>query len=72
MHHPYGHRAVVRPWLFDAEVFEVLGEVRRAGWGEELGDGEFEGVGEFFEIVHADMTSKEGLMPRVQDAQERR
>ena len=47
MHHAYGCRAVVRPRLFDAEVFEMLGEVRRTGRGEELGDGELEGVGEF-------------------------
>ena len=60
------HRPVVGSWLFDAEVLEVLGEVRRAGRGEELGDGEFESVGEFFQIVHADVTSTEGLMPRVQ------
>jgi len=47
MDHAYGCRPVVRPWLFDAQVLEVLGQVRRAGGREELGDGEFEGVGEF-------------------------
>jgi len=30
-------------------------DIRRAGWGEELGDGELEGVGEFFQIIHADV-----------------
>jgi len=33
MHHPHGHRAIVRLWLFDAEVFEVLGGVRSSGTG---------------------------------------
>ncbi len=33
----------------------MLGEVRGAGGSQELGDGELEGVGEFFEIVHADV-----------------
>ena len=48
MNQPHGYWAVVRTWLFDAEVLEVLGKVRRARWGEELGDRELEGVGEFF------------------------
>ena len=48
MHHAYHHRPVVRPRLFDAEILEVLGKVRGAGRGEEFGDGELEGVGEFF------------------------
>ena len=39
MHHSRGNRPVMGARLFDAEVLEVLGEVRRAGWGEELGDG---------------------------------
>ena len=47
MHHAYGRRAIVRPWLFDAEVLEVGIEVGGAGGCEELGDGELEGVGEF-------------------------
>ena len=42
------NRSVNSPRLFDAEILEMLGKVRGAGWGEELGDGEFEGVGEFF------------------------
>jgi len=72
MEHTHRWGAVVRPWLFDAEVLEVLGKIRRAGGCEELGDGELEGVGEFFQIIHADVTFTEELMPRVQDAQERR
>ena len=72
MHYAYRHRPVVRPRFFDAEVLEMVGQVRGAGRGEELGDGELEGVGEFFQIIHADMTFTEELMPRVQDAQERR
>ena len=47
MHHPHRYQPVVRPWLFDAQILEMLGEIRRAGRGEELGDGELEGVGEF-------------------------
>jgi len=47
MHHAYRHRPIVRSRLFDAEILEMLGEVRRAGRGQELGDGELEGVGEF-------------------------
>ena len=47
MHYPSRHRAVVRPRLFDAEVLEMGVEIRGAGRGEELGDGELEGVGEF-------------------------
>ena len=47
MHHAYRHRAIVRPWLFDAEVLEMPGKIRGAGRGQELGDGELEGVGEF-------------------------
>ncbi len=50
----------------------MLGKVRGARRGEELGDGEFEGVGKFLQIIHADVTFTEELMPRVQDAQERR
>ena len=60
----YRHRPVIRPRLFDADVLEMGVEIRRAGRGEELGDGEFESVGEFFQIVHADVTSTEGLMCR--------
>jgi len=55
MDHTYGHRPVVGPWFFDAEILEVFGQVRRAGRSQELGDGEFEGVGEFFQIIHADV-----------------
>ena len=62
MHHAYRHRPIVRPRLFDAEVLEVVGKIGRAGRGEELGDGEFESVGEFFQVVHADMTFTEELM----------
>ena len=72
MDHDHGCRTIVRPRLLDAEVFEMLGEVRGAGRGEELRDGELEGVGEFFQIIHADVTFTEELMPRVQEAQERR
>ena len=39
---------------------------------EELGDGEAEGVGEFFDVVDGNVTCKDALMPRAQDAQERR
>jgi len=47
MNQPHGYRAIMRPRLLDAEVFEVLGKVRRARRSQELGHGELEGVGEF-------------------------
>ena len=43
--------------------------IRRA---EEVGDGEAEGVGEFFDVVDGNVTCTDALMPRAQDAQERR
>ncbi len=58
MHHSYRNRPIVGgPRLFDAQVLEMLGQVRRAGGCDELGDGEFEGVGELFEVVdtHIDL-----------------
>jgi len=56
MHQPHRHRAIVRPRLFDAQIPEVLGKIRRARWRQQLGDRDLEGVGQFFQIIHADMT----------------
>ncbi len=55
MDHPHGQRTIVRPRLFDAQILEVPGEIRRAGRSQDLGDGEIEGVGQLFQVIHADI-----------------